>query len=70
MIRATRAPATEETLRVQTIQLDLSRLERAMAVARQKDPSALDSLAREKEERKSALDDAVDDAMAGSAPVD
>lgn len=70
MIRATRAPATEETLRVQTIQLDLARLERAMAVARQKDPSALDSLAREKEERKSALDAAVDDAMAGSAPVD
>lgn len=69
-MRATRAPATEETLRVQTLQLDLLRLERAMAVAREKDPSALDALAREKAERKSQLDDAVDEAMAGTAPAD
>ncbi|HVE67614.1 MAG TPA: toprim domain-containing protein, partial [Solirubrobacteraceae bacterium] len=70
MMRATRSPASEDTLRVQTLQLDLLRLERAMAVAREKDPNALDSLAREKAARKSQLDDAVDQAMAGTAPAD
>ncbi|MDX6698329.1 MAG: primase [Solirubrobacteraceae bacterium] len=70
MLRATRAPASEQTLRVQLLQLDLARIERAMAVAREKQPSDLDTLAREKSERKSQLDDAVDAAMAGSAPAE
>jgi DNA primase len=69
-IRATRAPATEDTLRVQSLQLELSRLDRAIAAAKHDRPAAVGELAQERDTRKKELDSAVDRAMSGSAPTE
>jgi DNA primase len=69
-LRASREPADRATLDVQTRQLQLARLERAIDAARHENPNEVTRLARERADLKAQLDSAVDRAMAGSAPSD
>jgi len=69
-LRASREPADRTTLEVQTLHLDLARLDRAIAAARREEPATVDALAREKSQRKTQLDAAVDRAMAGSSSAE
>ena len=67
-LRAARQPGDRATLEVQSLQLELSRLDRAMAAARHDRPAEVDDLAREREARRKDLDSAMDRAMSGSSP--
>jgi hypothetical protein len=63
VLRADSAPANAAALRVQTLQLEKARLERAIAAARQEAPAQVTDLAVRLSGVKDELDVAMDDAM-------
>jgi hypothetical protein len=67
VLRADRVPAGAAALRVQALQLEKARLERAIAAARQEAPAQVSDLAVRLSGVKDQLDVAMDDAMAGRA---
>ncbi len=62
-LRAAREPGDRATLDVQMLQLEVSRLDRAIAAAMREAPSSVGELAAERAGRKAELDSAVDRAM-------
>jgi DNA primase len=69
-LRAAREPGDRATLEVQTLQLEVSRLDRAIAAAMREEPGRVGGLAAERAGRKAELDSAVDRAMASGSPAE
>jgi DNA primase len=63
-LRAAREPATPATIKVQTRQLELARLDREIAAARSEGRTDVSALAVERKEKLQDLNDAIDEAMA------
>jgi hypothetical protein len=67
-VRAARGNPTRETLRVEELQLELARVDRAMTAARGPDAqgASVSDLARERARTKAELDQALDAALDAS----